>query len=391
MIRRTARPSRRAFSLVEALVALGVVVVCVLIAIPVVYKGMESFRRRACGFNLKRMGDAFQAYRTSFAGKFPVGASYQMTPNETPYGPSWWKSILPMTDQGEAFKSWKNVDSSGSFNSKTPNPNIKIADGFRPTFMYCPSSPLAQANDPLKNISAENRELLKPKLAEGIPVSNYVAISGSSPDMGSGGGGKPGGSPFGRNTKDGVFGILSGSGIFPPNLAVAEAAIRDGGGFTIAVAEQSDIWLDPGPTVSPYEDPVPYDLRSAWPAGAFMGSGGNYSQIGISAEGLDGNGEARVYNCTSVRYPINTKELQNGMFNEPLTPIPPPKEGDPPRPPVVKRPPGPAHNQGIFSCHPGGAQVLFADGGVKWLNQELDLRVLLLLCTRDDGQVADGF
>ena len=43
------------------------------------------------------------------------------------------------------------------------------------------------------------------------------------------------------------------------------------------------------------------------------------------------------------------------------------------------------------SCHPGGAQALFADGAVKWLNDDLDLRVLLLLCTRDDGQVADGF
>ena len=87
---------------------------------------------------------------------------------------------------------------------------------------------------------------------------------------------------------------------------------------------------------------------------------------------------------------MNTKALQAGMFAEPLEPIPPPKEGEK-RPPVVKRPPGPGHNHGIYSCHPGGAQALFADGTVKWLNQELDLRVLLLLCTRDDNQVAEGF
>ncbi len=382
--------SRGGFTLVEALVGLAVVLVCVLLAIPLVFRGMESFRRRACGFNMHRMGDAFQAYRTSFAGKFPVGASYQTTPNETPYGPSWWKAILPLTDQGEAFKGWKNVDSSGSFNSKTPNPNVKFADGFRPTFMFCPSSPLPQGNDPLKNISAENRELLKPKLPEGIPVSTYAAVSGSSPDMGSGGGGKAGGSPFGRNTKDGVFGILSGSGVFPPNLPVAEAAIRDGGGFTIAVVEQSDVWYDPGPSEAPYDNPVPYDLRSGWPGGAFMGSGGNYTQVSTGAEGIDGNGEARVLNCTSVRYPVNTKMLQAGMFADPLEPIPPPKEGEK-RPPVVKRPPGPGHNNGVFSCHPGGAQALFADGSVKWLNQDLDLRVLLLLCTRDDNQATEGF
>lgn len=375
------RPRRSGFTLIEALVALAVVIILVLIAIPLVYRGVERFKRKACEFNLHRLGEAMQSYRTQFAGSFPTGARFQQSP-ESPYGPSWWVPTLSHTDQGAKFKGWTNVASSGNFNSKTKNPNIKLADDFKPSFMFCPSSPLRQLNDPLKDISAENRDLLKPSPPHGIPVSSYAAVSGSAPDML---GAKSLNEPHGRNTKDGRLGILSSSGVFPPNNSVKEAAIRDGTGFTIAIVEQSNIWLD-----SSYDPAVPYDFRSGWPNGAFMGSGANYAQLNPSNQGFDGSGDARAFNCTTLRYKVNTQGLMPGMFSKELEPIPPPKEGEPPRP-TKKWPDGPGHNHGVFSPHPGGAQAMFADGSVKWLSDDTELRVILLLSTRDDGQVPEGF
>jgi prepilin-type processing-associated H-X9-DG protein len=70
--------------------------------------------------------------------------------------------------------------------------------------------------------------------------------------------------------------------------------------------------------------------------------------------------------------------------------IPPPPEGKKPKP-LDKLPPGPGHNQGIFSAHDGGANVLFADGHVQFLNEKIDLRVLQLLSTRDDKQMLPAY
>ncbi|MBN2294263.1 MAG: DUF1559 domain-containing protein [Pirellulales bacterium] len=37
-------------------------------------------------------------------------------------------------------------------------------------------------------------------------------------------------------------------------------------------------------------------------------------------------------------------------------------------------------------AHPGGAQVAFADGSVRFLNEDLELQTFYNLSNRDDGQ-----
>jgi len=44
---------------------------------------------------------------------------------------------------------------------------------------------------------------------------------------------------------------------------------------------------------------------------------------------------------------------------------------------------GDTDEEEIYSDHPGGAFVLFADGSVKFLDEELDLVILHALCTRN--------
>lgn len=44
----------------------------------------------------------------------------------------------------------------------------------------------------------------------------------------------------------------------------------------------------------------------------------------------------------------------------------------------------------FFSQHPGGVNMLFADGSVHFLRQQIDRAVLLALGTRAGGEVVDG-
>jgi prepilin-type N-terminal cleavage/methylation domain-containing protein/prepilin-type processing-associated H-X9-DG protein len=46
---------------------------------------------------------------------------------------------------------------------------------------------------------------------------------------------------------------------------------------------------------------------------------------------------------------------------------------------------------GVFSHHPGGAQFLYADGHVKFLEESTDQRVLEALTTRAGGEIEDAY
>jgi competence protein ComGC len=366
---------RRAFTLIEAVVVIGVIGLLLLISIPLIFKGLESLNRKGCQMNLQKLGKALESYQTQF-NAFPTGSKFQANP-DSPWGPSWWLAIAPYADISDVQKKWANNASSGSFSGDAPNSNVLLVDGLRPSIMFCPASPLPQGNRPDKDMSAANRNLIK-TTAQGIPVSMYVAIAGSAPDMKGVNRGQSVSAAHGRTTKDGKYGVLSASGMFPPNSPLRAAAVTDGLANVIAIAEQSDFYTD-----DYYEPPVQYDLRSGWPGGAFTGAGGNYSGLSPTGTGIGSSGSERCLNITTVRYPINTKELKPGIVAQPLGPMNVP-EGKPPKP-APQLPPGPGHNQGIYSCHSGGALILFGDGRVQFKADDMDLPTLQMLVTRDDG------
>jgi len=51
----------------------------------------------------------------------------------------------------------------------------------------------------------------------------------------------------------------------------------------------------------------------------------------------------------------------------------------------------PAFENDIRSKHPGGANGLFCDGSVHFLTETMELRTLAAICTRDRGEVIEGF
>jgi prepilin-type N-terminal cleavage/methylation domain-containing protein/prepilin-type processing-associated H-X9-DG protein len=57
--------------------------------------------------------------------------------------------------------------------------------------------------------------------------------------------------------------------------------------------------------------------------------------------------------------------------------------------PINARPPV-EFGEELTSQHPGGGNVLFADGSVHFLKDQMDRRVVAALCTRDGGEIVSG-
>lgn len=68
------RPQRAAFSMVELLVVVGIIVVLFGLLLPAVQKVRESVSRTRCAGNLQQIGLGFQMYRDNNDDRFPVAA-----------------------------------------------------------------------------------------------------------------------------------------------------------------------------------------------------------------------------------------------------------------------------------------------------------------------------
>ncbi|MCE9603946.1 MAG: DUF1559 domain-containing protein [Planctomycetia bacterium] len=379
---RSAPSLRRGFTLKESIVVAVILAVVAAIGMPVLVMVRERARRIACEGNLRNVGQAIDRYATAdSAGSLPIGSRFALQTKSS--GTSWWLEILPFADADKTNYRWNTQPDSGDFDHPyTPNANTEFADGFRIPLFFCPASPLPLFNDPLRHMSAENRALLKGRRATGIAVPMYTAVAGSAPDLRDYNPTAELDRAAGRNTSDGPWGILSASGVFPPNRRLRRASVLDQKDKTIMLVEQSDYARD-----TSVEPPDRFDIRSAWPKGAFMGATGNYDELSTTALSLNGDGSERCWNITSVRYPLNMRDIKQkrGIFTDPAPPRPE-KEGDPtpPTPPYPIDGYGPGHNQPIISAHPEGAQVLMFDGSVHFLNEKMDLALLLRMCTRDD-------
>src|SRR3954447_16905180 len=69
------RPSlarnRRAFSLAEMLIVIGIIIVLLALLLPAMNRAREASRRAACASNLRQIGEAMMRYATENNGKLP--------------------------------------------------------------------------------------------------------------------------------------------------------------------------------------------------------------------------------------------------------------------------------------------------------------------------------
>jgi len=330
---------RHAFTIVELLAVIAIIGVLVALLLPAVQAAREAARSLQCKNNLKQIGLALNKHLSALESFPPGGLDCDRG--------SWWYHIMPYIEQQVASDALYTDEQDWSRLSR----NQPLITGWGPSYIFCPSSSLP------RRIVIDDVDNLNP-FFENHPIPMYVGISGATDgDVNS---------PIFRNVISGLRGISARNGILHDESAVRAGQVRDGLSNTMIVGEQSD-WGR--------EDGRNRDIRSTSCGSPFMcqcncsWGGGGYGRGLVSADRLTGTNFYN-YNITTVRYPINDKKW------------------------VAVRSVGKSRfgelNKTIQSAHPGGANVLFADGSVHFLEETINISTLRSLACRNDGQVV-GF
>lgn len=320
----------RGFTLIELLVVIAIIAILIALLLPAVQQAREAARRTQCKNNLKQIGLAMHNYH-DVSLTFPIGAGRGQGGT---FGVSYWVGIMPYFDQA-------NMYSQLSFDGNHPGwtargagiVNGTAANGKSFPMMLCPSSPL----ETMRNTGGGFITCMP----------QYVGINGATDDTQT----PPrwvNSDPAQRNYTgccSGNGGIATGGGVLVRNKAIRIRDITDGTSNTIMVGEQSDF----------VENAAGVGTRINSHHGWLMGTHGSTAEVSNN----------RAFNTTSVRYPPNAgiAVAGSGVGNN---------DGV---------------NNGLFSAHTGGVQVLLADGSCRFLSENVDMLTLRFLCSRRDGQV----
>jgi prepilin-type N-terminal cleavage/methylation domain-containing protein/prepilin-type processing-associated H-X9-DG protein len=341
--------ARPAFTLIELLVVIAIIAILIALLVPAVQKVREAAARTQCVNNLKQIGLAIHNYHDANK-RLPPASSRIPDPNYWMHGPTWWVYILPYVEQDNVYKKTTLANQNGVNNTfwfaDTGAVNKSVYEGVVFPIMRCPGSSL-----PEWNLIDEERS---PTVGYRAYEATYTCILGSDRHPST-------------DTK-GTNGPVSDGGVLvirtTPQQALRLLDITDGSSNTIMVGEQS-AWSDPLQS-----DPTYSDMRSSDSRGAFMGTSyatqprGPGSMSGCKGDGTvirsDHNCQ-RCYNTTTVVAPLGSRKFVFAQSGDERCGTP------------------------IQSVHSDGANVLFGDGRVVFLNSTVDLNTLKNLVDRDDG------
>jgi len=346
---------RSAFTLIELLVVIAIIAVLIGLLVVAVQKVREAAARTQCMNNMKQIGLALHNYH-DINKRFPPGAATDLPPYGMggKWGSSWKVFTLPYLEQDSIFKQWKFNGDSGHYRSASDLVNLPVIKEITIPVYRCPSSPfpdhqVLETMPAAQQVSSKNGH---------IPVmyTSYTGVMGSAVP------GAAGTILVNACCNIGGSGIAAYNGILFTGSRVTTSAINDGTSNTIIVAEQSDDVYDAAGT----------RVRSKWGAasGPLTSQGLHGWAIGAESN-FASSYSNRVFNCTAVRYQINQRGIVTDSFNG--------ASG-------VNQDAG--ANIPFSSAHPGGANVLLADGTVRFATNALPMATLSALCTRAGGEVA---
>jgi prepilin-type N-terminal cleavage/methylation domain-containing protein len=326
--------SRRGFTLIELLVVIAIIAILIALLLPAVQQAREAARRTQCRNNLKQIGLAIHNYHDNF-NVFPP-ANVEPDPGSGNRGASWLTRVLPYVDQAPAYNQITFSGTDWTMQSNRTNRNWSISNTLRVPGFNCPSSTLPATRTQATNSSTQ---------ALGAPASityqlvNYVGIGGSY-NIGGSTNCCPTPSTWTGYARSNYNGVIVASNTVGRPVAIRD--ITDGTTNTFMVGEQ-------GAFRSNASGQKVNDWRAcAWDGGAWSGGAGGDTDWWL--------------NLSIVRYGINFDSL-SGFGDQAAY-----------------------HRHTVInSMHTGGAQLLLADGSVRFVTENLDYLLLQAMADRADN------
>lgn len=354
------RPERRGFTLIEVLVVLAIIGLLVVLLMPAVQASRQLQRRLQCASALKQIGLALNNYHVA-QGVFPMGGSKNNRKLHANSYDQWdvWSAhaaILPQLDQAPIFNAI-NFDFAPEINDGVSHPmnvtvNLLVLDMF-----LCPSDPYAgqwSTNSYHGSYGTTTNE-------------NYIQTGGCT----------------GLFTVEASYGIPSCTDGTSTTIAFSEALVGDGQGYarignnTMSPSRyRGNVYM--GPAAEPPGIGV-FDARLAEPAvvGGLQTCAELFQDTTAIADHRGwrwGLGVTGFTMFNTIQTPNDAQNPYGGCrFNARTN-----------------------WNMddgfvfGASSAHPGGVNVLFIDGGVRFVKDGVARRVWWALGTRNGGEAISG-
>jgi prepilin-type N-terminal cleavage/methylation domain-containing protein/prepilin-type processing-associated H-X9-DG protein len=322
--------ARRGFTIVELLVVIAIIGILLALLMPAVQMARETGRRLNCGSHLRQLGTAAQNFYSA-RGHFPTGAESRQYPGVpgNPHTFYRWSALAHLTPYLE------QTAAHHALNLELPL--------YGPNLLVTPENAVGVSLViPLFLCPSDRGEAV----GEGFGPTNYAACAGT---------GIGGGSP------------LDADGVFYVNSETRTADIVDGTSHTTMMSEST---LGDGPEST--SDATLVNVDTAY----------KFSMIAPVTDALCAS--AKRWNVTNRRgFAWASGELRCALYNHYYPPnhagfdcIGVRLSGGPD---VVYTPYG---WRAARSRHPGGVNVLFADGSVRFARNEIDLAVWSAAATR---------